>query len=129
MKSSTVKTALIALALSLSTSLVLAAEGKPPVADAAKAKVSAKPASTSSAQKVKLVDINNAKTEELKTLPGVTDEVAAKIIGGRPYLSKAHLLTRKIVDAAQYDTVRGLVIAKQGDTDVGKNAAAATKKK
>ena len=113
MKSNTVKTALIALALSLSTSLVLAAEGKPPVADAAKAKVSAKPASTSSAQKVKLVDINNAKTEELKTLPGVTDEVAAKIIGGRPYLSKAHLLTRKIVEAGEYENLRTLVIAKQ----------------
>ena len=113
MKSSTVKTALIALALSLSTSLALAAESKPPVADAAKAKVSARPASASSAQKVKLVDINNAKTEELKTLPGVTDEVAAKIIGGRPYLSKAHLLTRKIVEAGEYENLRTLVIAKQ----------------
>ena len=113
MKSNTVKTALIALALSLSTSLVLAAEGKPPFADAAKAKVSAKPASTSSAQKVKLVDINSASKDELKALPGVTDEVAAKIIAGRPYLSKAHLLTRKIVDAGGYENLRTLVIAKQ----------------
>ena len=113
MKSSTVKTALIALALSLSTSLALAAESKPPVADAAKAKVSAKPASTSSAAKVKLVDINSAKTEELKTLPGVTDEVAAKIIAGRPYLSKAHLLTRKVLEAGEYGNLRTLVIARQ----------------
>ncbi len=113
MKSSTVKTAMIALALSLSTSLVLAAESKPPVADAAKAKVSAKPAPTSSAPKVKLVDLNSAKKEELKSLPGVTDEVAARIIAGRPYLSKAHLLTRKIVEAGEYENLRALVIAKQ----------------
>ena len=113
MKSSTVKTALIALALSLSTSLALAAESKPPVADAAKAKVSARPASASSAQKVKLVDINSASKDELKTLPGVTDEVATKIIGGRPYLSKAHLLTRKIVEAGEYENLRTLVIAGQ----------------
>ncbi|TSA13971.1 MAG: helix-hairpin-helix domain-containing protein [Comamonadaceae bacterium] len=111
MKSSTVKIALIALALSLSTSLALAAESKPPVADAAKA--SAKPASTSSAPRVKLVDLNSAKKEELKSLPGVTDEVAAKIIAGRPYLSKAHLLTRKIVEAGEYENLRALVIAKQ----------------
>ena len=113
MKSSTVKIALIAMALSLSTSLALAAESKPPVADAAKASASAKPASTSSAPKVKLVDLNSAKMEELKSLPGVTDEVAAKIIAGRPYLSKAHLLTRKIVDAGGYENLRTLVIAKQ----------------
>ena len=113
MKASTVKTAMIALALSLSTSLVLAAESKPPVADAAKAKVSAKPAPTSSAPKVKLVDLNSAKKEELKSLPGVTDEVAARIIAGRPYLSKAHLLTRKIVEAGEYENLRALVIAKQ----------------
>ena len=113
MKSSTVKTAMIALALSLSTSLVLAAESKPPVADAAKAKVSAKPAPTSSAPKVKLVDLNSAKKEELKSLPGVTDEVAARIIAGRPYVSKAHLLTRKIVEAGEYENLRALVIAKQ----------------
>ena len=113
MKSSTVKTALIALALSLSTSLALAAENKPAATDAAKAKVSARPASASSAPKVKLVDINSAKKEELQTLPGVSDEVAAKIIAGRPYLSKAHLLTRKIVEAGEYENLRTLVIAKQ----------------
>ena len=122
MKSSTVKTALIALALSLSTSLALAAESKPPVADAAKAKVSAKPASTSSAPKVKLVDINSASKDELKTLPGVTDEVAAKIIAGRPYLSKAHLLTRKIVEAGEYGNLRTLVIAKQKSSPDAKPA-------
>jgi DNA uptake protein ComE-like DNA-binding protein len=114
MKSRTVKTALIALALSLSASLALATESKPAVADTANAtKASAKPARAASVAKVKLVDINSANKEELKTLPGVTDEVAAKIIAGRPYLSKAHLLTRKVVEAGEYENLRTLVIARQ----------------
>jgi len=111
MKSSTKKTAMIAIAFGLSACLALAADSKPPAADTAKA--NSKPATTSSAQKVKLVDINSASKDELKTLPGVTDEVAAKIIAGRPYLSKAHLLTRKILEAGEYGSLRTLVIARQ----------------
>jgi len=111
MKFSTALSTLIAL--TLSASFALAADSKPVAADAAKTKVSSKPASASSAPKVKLVDINSASKDELKALPGVTDEVAAKIIAGRPYLSKAHLLTRKIVDAGGYENLRTLVIAKQ----------------
>ncbi|MCM2297687.1 helix-hairpin-helix domain-containing protein [Rhodoferax sp.] len=72
--------------------------------------------------KVKLVDINSAKKAELKTLPGVSDAEADKIIGGRPYGSKAHLLTHNIVSAAVYDGLKGLVIAKQPTNDAGKNA-------
>lgn len=112
MNPSTIKSILIALALTLSAGLSLSAETKP-AADAAKAKVSAKQAAAATAPKLKLVDINSAKKEELKTLPGVTDEVAARIIAGRPYLSKAHLLTRNIVDAAEYENLRTQVIAKQ----------------
>ena len=93
---------------------MLAAESKPAVADTTKAtKTSAKPARAASVAKVKLVDINSAKMEELQTLPGVTDEVATKIIAGRPYLSKAHLLTRKVVEAGEYENLRTLVIAGQ----------------
>ena len=120
MKTSFTKTALIALALGLSVGLALAAEGKPPVA--APAKTSAKPAAAASAAKVTLVDINSASKDELKTLPGVTDELAAKIIAGRPYLSKAHLLTRKIVDAGGYENLRTLVIAKQKGSPEAKPA-------
>lgn len=122
MKFRTVHAALIALALGLSVDLSLAAESKPSVADAAKTtKASAKPARTASAAKVNLVDINSAKKEELKTLPGVTDEVAAKIIAGRPYLSKAHLLTRKIIDAGAYESLRIQVIAKQKNSSAPKS--------
>lgn len=41
--------------------------------------------------KIKLVDINSAGKKELKTLPGIGDTDADKIIAGRPYGSKAHL--------------------------------------
>ena len=110
------------IALTLSASLALAADSKLAAADAAKAKVSAKPAPAASAVKIKLVDVNSASKDELKTLPGVTDEVAAKIIAGRPYLSKAHLLTRKIVDAGGYENIRTLVIAKQKSSAPAKPA-------
>lgn len=120
MKSCIAITALIALALGLSASLSLAAENKPSAADPGKANVSAKPAPATSAARIKLVDINSAKKEELKALPGVTDELAAKIIVGRPYLSKAHLLTRKIVDAGGYENLRKLVIAKQKNSPPAK---------
>ena len=110
------------IALTLSASLALAADSKPAAADTAKAKVSAKPAPAASAAKIKLIDLNSASKDELKTLPGVTDEVAAKIIAGRPYLSKAHLLTRKIVDAGGYENIRTLVIAKQKSSAPAKPA-------
>jgi DNA uptake protein ComE-like DNA-binding protein len=120
MKTRFTKITLIALALGLSVGLALAADSKPPVA--APAKTSAKPAAAASAAKVTLVDINSASKDELKTLPGVTDELAAKIIAGRPYLSKAHLLTRKIVDAGGYENLRTLVIAKQKGSPEAKPA-------
>ncbi|MEI7538335.1 MAG: helix-hairpin-helix domain-containing protein [Comamonadaceae bacterium] len=120
MKSDLFNSVLLALALALSTGQSVAAESKPAAADAGKAKLSAKPVAAASAASVKLVDINSANKEELKTLPGVTDEVAAKIIAGRPYLSKAHLLTHKIVDAGEYENLRTRVIAKQKNSPQAK---------
>ncbi|UCH16460.1 MAG: helix-hairpin-helix domain-containing protein, partial [Burkholderiales bacterium] len=40
------------------------------------------------AAKEKLIDVNSASRAELKTLPGIGDAEADKIIAGRPYLSK-----------------------------------------
>lgn len=63
--------------------------------------------------KTRLVDINSAGINELSTLPGVTDEVAEKIIAGRPFGSKAQLTTRGIVNREAYEGIKTLVIAKQ----------------
>ncbi|MBE0619597.1 MAG: helix-hairpin-helix domain-containing protein [Burkholderiales bacterium] len=78
-------------------------------AKANKAKARAKP-----------VDINSAGKAELKKLPGIKDADADKIIAGRPYLSKADLLTENIVSPGSYDALKSRVIAKQ-------NAASAAK--
>lgn len=62
---------------------------------------------------VKAVDINNASKAELKTLQGVDDALAAKIIAGRPYPSKANLVTHDIIPAGLYLQLKQRIIAKQ----------------
>jgi DNA uptake protein ComE-like DNA-binding protein len=96
----------------------------PAAAAPAKTEKSAKPAA-----KVKLVDINAATIAQLKTLPGIDDALAAKIIAGRPYGSKAQLLSRNIVEASVYGEISALVVAKQPFKDAAKNAAQFAPKK
>lgn len=74
------------------------------------------------AAKIKLVDINGATSEELKKLPGIGDAEAAKIIAGRPYGSKAHLVSRNIIAGDIYEGLKKQLIAKQPNKDAGKNA-------
>lgn len=97
-----------------------AAEAK----DTGKAKAAAKDdkAKKAKAAKVKLVDINSASKAELTKLTGISEADADKIIAGRPYLSKANLVTHNIISKASYDAIKGSVIAKQ-------NAAAEAKLK
>ncbi len=61
----------------------------------------------------KIVDINSASKAELKTLQGVDEALAAKIIAGRPYLSKANLVTHNIIPAGLYMQLKQQIIAKQ----------------
>ena len=88
-------------------------------ANVAKSEAVAKPpASTAKAGKpkpatVKAVDINSAGKAELMTLPGIDAARADKIIAGRPYPSKAFLVTRNIIPAGVYETIRRQIIAKQ----------------
>lgn len=72
---------------------------------------------------VKLVDINGANKVALMKLPGVTAEVADKIIAGRPYGSKTWLVSDKVLDAAIYGAIKDLIVAKQPYKDAAKNAA------
>ncbi len=81
------------------------------------------------AAKLKPVDINAATIAQLKALPGIDDAVAAKIIAGRPYGSKAQLVARNIVDAATYGNIKLQIIAKQPFKDAAKNAAQFAPKK
>lgn len=118
MKRSIIQSAMLAVALLLSASLSLAVENKTgtagearTISNAKKTEKSAKPAKA--AAKVKLVDINSAGKSELKTLPGISDADADKIIAGRPYFSKAHLTTRNIISRPVYEGLKKLVIAGQ----------------
>lgn len=135
MKHSIIRSALIAAALLLSASLSIAAETKPGTAAETKATGGSKTAEKSAkakdakakdakakdakaknakaAAKVKLVDINSAGKAELKTLPGISETDADKIIAGRPYLTKAHLTTRNIVTRDVYEGLKTRVIAMQ----------------
>ena len=81
------------------------------------------------AAKIKLVDINGASAEELKKLPGISDADAAKIIAGRPYASKAHLVTRNIINSGTYESLKKQLIAKQPNKDAADNAALYAPKK
>ena len=126
-----IATVLITVSALLTTTLVQAADTKAntPQTPASQAKPAIKIESKSKAQVApKLVDINNAAAAELKKLPGIGDAEASKIIAGRPYGSKAWLVTKGILPEAMYPTLKDLVIAKQPFKDAAKNAELYKKK-
>jgi competence protein ComEA len=69
--------------------------------------------SSTKAPASKLIDINSATVEQLKTLPGINDGLAQNIVKGRPYRVKTDLVRKNIVPQAAYNKIAGLVIAKQ----------------
>jgi radical SAM superfamily enzyme with C-terminal helix-hairpin-helix motif len=83
------------------------AASKPPTATSAAA-----PTATPT-PKPKLVDINSASSTELKTLPGIGDAEAQRIIANRPYLTKSHLVAKKVLELGAYDALRGRIVAVQ----------------
>ena len=60
-----------------------------------------------------LIDINTATADQLKTLPGIGDAYAKRIIDGRPYASKNQLVSRGILPKATYDKIAAKIIAKR----------------
>jgi competence protein ComEA len=71
------------------------------------------PAKVAPAAKVKRVDINSASRAELKTLPGIGDAEAERIMAARPYPSKAKLAADKVLPMETYAALKGRIVAVQ----------------
>ena len=71
------------------------------------------PATSSATAASAPVDINSASMGELKSIPGIGDAYANKIMGGRPYKTKAQLKSRNILPDAVYEKVKDRIVAKQ----------------
>ena len=98
---------LFVLALALGTTGIARAYEKPqapaPKGAASAPTPAAKPAA-------KLVDINRASAAELKTLPGIGDAEAAKIIANRPYMTKTGLVEKQVLTIEAYDPLRSRIV-------------------
>lgn len=53
-------------------------------------------------KKPKLVEINSATAAQLKTVPGIGDAEAERIIKNRPYMTRSHLVTKNVLSYEAY---------------------------
>jgi DNA uptake protein ComE-like DNA-binding protein len=104
--------ALGALGLMVAEGLSFAADPGPSSAPppAATAGTTSKKATSPAAA---LVDINSASLAQLKTLPGIGEAEAARIVAGRPYLSKADLAVKEVIPTGIYVSLKDRIIAIQ----------------
>ncbi len=56
------------------------------------------------------LDLNTAPPERLEKLPGITPELAGRIIEHRPYASAHDLLHRRVLSAAEYNRIKDQVV-------------------
>jgi len=101
-----------ALVLFLGTGLILGAQDEPLGKRVPKPAPVVKPRSLK-APKVKPVQLNTASKAELMKVPGITEDLATRIIAQRPYLTKTNLVSRKILSLELYLQIKHRVSARQ----------------
>lgn len=74
--------------------------------------ITAKPASAA-ATSTTLLDLNSATADQLKTLPGIGNAYAKRIIAGRPYVAKNQLATKGVIPQQTYNKIKDSVVARQ----------------
>ena len=58
------------------------------------------------------ININRASADDLKSLPGVDDDAARRIIDHRPYSDSEDLVKRQIISRAEYNQIAGKIEAR-----------------
>jgi hypothetical protein len=105
----------IRLIASTLTAALLVAHGAALAAEATKTAPSQPPASSTKAspqaKKPKPVDVNTATAAQLKSIPGIGDVEAEKIIKNRPYLTRSHLVTKEVLSYDAYMAIKDKIIA------------------
>jgi DNA uptake protein ComE-like DNA-binding protein len=102
-----------ALVVAICAVMLSATDGYALQGKKSKAAPVAKPATSSPAAKVALIDLNSASKADLILIPGIGDAYAQKIIDGRPYKRKDELVSKKILPAGTYAKIKDQVVASQ----------------
>ncbi len=58
------------------------------------------------------INLNTATQSQLTTLPGISDETAARIVANRPYRSAHDLIDRRLVTPDEYKQIADRITAK-----------------
>jgi DNA uptake protein ComE-like DNA-binding protein len=107
---------LVAALFSMVTLSAPVAWAQAPKTTPAPAKSDAKPAAKDDKKDAmghEPLDLNTASEADLKTIPGIGDAYAKKIVQNRPYKRKDELVQKKVLPKATYDKIKDHVIAKQ----------------
>lgn len=77
---------------------------------------------TSGRSVVRLIDLNSASKADLKSLPGIDDATAERIVAARPYPSKAKLVADQVIGFDLFLSLKDRVVALQQPTLRPRNA-------
>jgi hypothetical protein len=58
------------------------------------------------------MNVNRASADDLRTLPGIDEAAARRIVDGRPYQDSGELVKKHVISRAEYDRIADKVVAK-----------------